>query len=117
MDAAEELSRPDDAPRPTGAERIERAAARAIDAGQAEHMHRQPMRSMKLEPSCLRLDPAPAAQSARVRRGSLVDPVAAAIAIDPGRGKIADPAEPPELGKRVAKAVDDRIAQIIRRHR
>src|SRR5579883_1552744 len=72
---------------------------------------------MELEPSLLRSDPAPAALAGREQRRHLVDPSAAAVAIDAGGGEIPHPPKP--AGSRDVRSVqiEHGIAGVVRRDR
>src|SRR6202040_408219 len=76
---------------------------------------RPPAAPPEVEPACFGGDPAAAALSSRQRRGGLVDPAAAAVAIDTGGREIADPGEP--CWDIVAMGCEHRVAGTIRRNR
>src|SRR6185437_15768679 len=80
MDAREDLAGLVDALRPAGAHGIERAAPRAVDAGEAEDMQREAGSVMEAPPARFGNEPAAAALAARLQRRSLVDEATAAIA-------------------------------------
>src|SRR3546814_7238348 len=85
MDAAEDLIGPGDAIRRPRADAVEDRAAGAVNAGQAKDADIAAQRSPRRVGGV-------AVGTAAGDRGALVDPGAAGIPIDAGRGKIADPA-------------------------
>src|SRR5204862_7395748 len=113
VDARENLARPVDAFCGAGAQRVEQAAARAVDAGEAEDVYRHAVPLPQIEPALLGDDAAPAALAARVQFRILVHPATAAVAINAGGGEIAEPLEAGpvhETGNVVAMGAEHRIA-------
>ena len=94
VDAVEDLPRLDDRPGLARAELAEHVAGpRPVDPGDPQDVERDTMPQRRLGPGRLGREPSPGVGGARGRGAGLVDPVAAAIAIDGGRGVIADPAQ------------------------
>src|SRR3546814_1967927 len=58
MDAAEQMTGPDDTPGAAAAYGVERAAPRPVDAGEPEDMHRQAVVGMQCQPVGLGFDAA-----------------------------------------------------------
>src|SRR3546814_16521363 len=100
MDAAEDLIGPGDAIRRPRADAVEDRAAGAVNAGQAKDADIAAQRSPRRVGGV-------AVGTAAGDRGARVDPGAAGIPIDDGRGKIADPARRGE-GERLAIASENR---------
>src|SRR5207245_6803442 len=94
MDAGEDLSRLRDALRGTGAQCVERAASRPVDAGEAEDVDRHAAVAPQIEPGGFDRHPPPAARPAWAQLACLIDPAALAAAINSGAGQISEPAEP-----------------------
>ena len=105
MDAAEHLRRQADTMGAPRRHALERRAAGAVDAGQAENMRAAG------QPGGIGGGARRAA--ARAGGGGFVDPGAARVAIDAGRGQIAEPA----VVQRVAVARQDGVGVPLRRDR
>jgi len=105
MDAAEHLAWQVDPVRRARRDPIERGAARPINARQAQHAR------AALQPHGIRRD-TPAAPPRNGR--AFIDPAAIAVAIDSGRGKIAEPSRRPARD-RVAISGKDGITVALRR--
>ncbi len=117
MNAAEYLAGLDDAPRLARPHRLQRVAARPVDAGEAEQVDRRAEAPPEGEPGVLGRDAPPAARPAGRPRRILVDPSAGMIAVDAGGREIACPGEPLQPADRVAVQVDDGVARRVRRDR
>src|ERR1700722_14166717 len=91
MNAGEYLARLVDAFRRTGAECFEGAAAGAVDAGEAEDVHRHAAAAPEIEPARFGSYPPAAALAAWRQCGGLVHPATTAVAVDTRRRKITEP--------------------------
>ena len=98
-------------------ERFEGAAAGAVNAGEAEDVHRHAAAAPEIEPARFGGDPPAAALAARRQLGSLVDPAAAAVAVDTGRRKIAQPTETFDTGDVLTMQREHGVAGGIGRNR
>ena len=96
---------------------LERAAAGAVNAGEAEDVHRHAMATPEIEPARFGGDPPAAALAARRQLGALVDPASAAVAIYTRRRKIAEPTEALDSGDVLAMHRQHGVAGGIRRNR
>ncbi len=93
MDAVEHLPLLDDALRLALAQLGDRAAAGAVNARQAKHLHRLAGLSAQPEPRRFRGEPLARAAALRLGRRGLVDPGPLLVAVDPDGREIADPAD------------------------
>ena len=117
MDARKDVTRLVDAFCRAGTQRIERAAAGAVNPGEAEDVDRHAAVAPQLEPTLFCGDAPAAALAGRQQLSGLVNPAAAAIAIDPGRRQIAEPAQPRHRSNVIAVSVEHRVADRIGGHR
>lgn len=117
MDAAEDLSLAGDDPRPAGAQRIEGAPARPVDAGEPKDMQGQPSPLPERPPALLGREPATSPLRCRRGRCRLIDEGAAMIAIDPGRREIAEPGDIGSCRQRLPMRAQNGIALRIGRYR
>ena len=83
MDTRKDLARAVHTLRGPGTQRVQSAASRAVNPGQSEDMHRYALVLVQHEPSRFRGGATLPPGSARPQFGSLVDPAAIAIAVDP----------------------------------
>ena len=84
-----------DAPGGAVAHPIEGAAPGAVDAGQAEDVHRHAVAAPEFEPRRLRRHPSPPPFRGGRQGRVLVDPGAAGVAVDPGGRQVSGPDQPP----------------------
>src|SRR5205823_8595265 len=98
INSREYLARLVDPFRRSGAQRIERAAARAVNAGEAKDVHGHAATMPQIEPARLGGNPPTATLPARGQLGSLVDPAADPIAIHTRRREVAQPTQALDLG-------------------
>src|SRR5438552_8892 len=91
MDAREDLARLVDPLRGAGAQRLEGAAAGAVDRSEAEDVDRYAALMPEPEPTPFRGDPALAALAGWPERCGFLDPAAGAVAIDAGGREISEP--------------------------
>src|SRR5436190_15819383 len=98
MNARERLPRLVDAPCGAGTQRVERAAPRAVNPGEAEHLHRDAATAPQIEPSGFGGNATPTPHAARLQRRALVHPAAVAIAVDAGGRKITEPCQAADRG-------------------
>ena len=91
MDAAEGVAGFGDAAGGAGAQIVERGAAGAVNAGEAEQIHREAVTQGR--PLLFRRHPALAARAGRGDLRGFIDPGAGAVAIDAGGGQVAGPAQ------------------------
>src|SRR5262249_39712842 len=108
MDAAELMSRLADPSRRPRAQIVERRAPGTIDAGQPEHVDQDAI--SKPAPSVLSQQSPAAAIRDWSGHGVLIDPGAAARAIDTGCGQVADPSQLRSGGDRIAVTKQHRVA-------
>ena len=94
MNAVEHLAGLFHQTRGSGAQAVDDAAAGAVEAGQAEHLQRQPHALGAVQPVPLDPSAAGALQRGGVERIALEGPAAGPVAVDGGGGGIADPVGP-----------------------
>ncbi len=94
VDAREQVTGLVDAPRLAGAHRVERAAPGAVDAGQAEDVHRHAGGAPQVQPAAFGRGAAAAVFRRRVDGGALVHRSAARVPVDAGAGQVSGPGQP-----------------------
>jgi hypothetical protein len=117
VDAVEDLARLDDAPRRAGAQFSQRVAAGTVNAGEPQDIDGNASRPPERAPLLLGEQPRPSARRTRQRRRRLVDPGAAAIAVNADAGEIEDAAEVRRGGDCARETRKRRIAAFVGRRR
>src|SRR5579883_32964 len=117
MDAREDVVGLLDALGAALAHGVERAAAGAVDAGEAEDVEGYVVAAIEIEPAGFGRDAAAAAFAGGAEFRRLIDPAAVAIAIDAGGREIAGPAQVREPGDVGGVFGEDGIACFIGRDR
>ena len=116
MDAVEDLARLDDAAGFAARDLDQRVLPGSVNAGEAQDRDRDAAARAKIQPGLLGGEPLAAARRARLRRRCLVDPGAAAVAINADGREIDDCAQPLRVRQNIAAGAQHRIAVLVGRN-